>query len=272
MPKMRICTKCGNVEDSSIFFCTKCGWKTEEKEIEATEAMQTSFSPFGENIDTLEKEETGLQPEENDDVSVPHKMIVSPIKSTDTGEHTEEYFVDINCPYCHEKLSFMNWQFDEFFLDCPMCNQTIFIEHPDLDGCEEFEFTYSVNEIVDGGDKDEEILDIEQEQDYIDVQCPFCNKVYSYMSWQLEEDSIICPECDKDIYTEFLVNTDGVMKVLIEPQEEPEDETEGDDERKFDQECFVDVTCPSCKAELSFMNWQVNDELTCPICDKKFRV
>lgn len=254
---MRICTKCGNVEDASVFFCTKCGWKTELKEVE----------------------DTVLSPGENGNEPVTGKKIVSPIKSTDTEELSEENFIDICCPYCKEKLSFMSWQFDEFFLKCPMCNRTIFIDHPDLDDYSESEYTYSENEQVDEADENEEILDIEQEQDFIDVQCPSCNKVFSYMSWQLEEDSVVCPDCNEEIYTVFLEQTDGVMKVLSKSEEDLEEESEeeleeieSDEVTELEQECFVDVTCPSCNAELSFMNWQVEDELTCPICGKIFRV
>lgn len=36
---------------------------------------------------------------------------------------TEEYYIDIACPYCHEELSYTNWQIKEGELICPMCDR-----------------------------------------------------------------------------------------------------------------------------------------------------
>jgi len=33
----------------------------------------------------------------------------------------EEYFIDIYCPYCHEELSYTNWQIEKDRLTCPVC-------------------------------------------------------------------------------------------------------------------------------------------------------
>ena len=42
------------------------------------------------------------------------------------------------------------------------------------------------------------------------------------------------------------------------------DDFEGDDE-------YVDVYCPHCGEELSYMKWQINEgNLICPMCDKEF--
>ncbi len=37
-------------------------------------------------------------------------------------DETEEYYIDIACPYCHEELSYTNWQIKEGELICPMCD------------------------------------------------------------------------------------------------------------------------------------------------------
>lgn len=52
------------------------------------------------------------------------------VTEEDTGElewqeesdETEEYYIDITCPYCHEELSYTNWQIKEGELICPMCD------------------------------------------------------------------------------------------------------------------------------------------------------
>ena len=31
MIRKRVCPKCGKIENEFVFFCTKCGWKTEIK-------------------------------------------------------------------------------------------------------------------------------------------------------------------------------------------------------------------------------------------------
>ena len=36
---------------------------------------------------------------------------------------TEEYYIDIACPYCHEELSYTNWQIKEGEFICPMCDR-----------------------------------------------------------------------------------------------------------------------------------------------------
>ena len=38
------------------------------------------------------------------------------------SDETEEYYIDIACPYCHEELSYTNWQIIEGELICPMCD------------------------------------------------------------------------------------------------------------------------------------------------------
>ena len=38
------------------------------------------------------------------------------------SDETEEYYIDIACPYCHEELSYTNWQIKEGELICPMCD------------------------------------------------------------------------------------------------------------------------------------------------------
>lgn len=35
---------------------------------------------------------------------------------------SQEYYIDVFCPYCHEKLSYTNWQIKEGELTCPMCD------------------------------------------------------------------------------------------------------------------------------------------------------
>lgn len=45
------------------------------------------------------------------------------------SDETEEYYIDIACPYCHEELSYTNWQIKEGKLICPMCDgQFVFDE------------------------------------------------------------------------------------------------------------------------------------------------
>lgn len=44
-------------------------------------------------------------------------------------DKVEEYYIDIACPYCHEELSYTNWQIEEGELICPMCDgQFVFNE------------------------------------------------------------------------------------------------------------------------------------------------
>ena len=38
------------------------------------------------------------------------------------SDETEEYYIDVACPYCHEELSYTNWQIKEGELICPMCD------------------------------------------------------------------------------------------------------------------------------------------------------
>lgn len=49
------------------------------------------------------------------------QAIESDQQETDFDE-TEEYYIDIACPYCHEELSYTNWQIEEGELICPMCD------------------------------------------------------------------------------------------------------------------------------------------------------
>lgn len=37
-------------------------------------------------------------------------------------DETDEYYIDVYCPFCHEELSYINWQIEEGDLICPMCN------------------------------------------------------------------------------------------------------------------------------------------------------
>ena len=37
-------------------------------------------------------------------------------------DETEECYIDIACPYCHEELSYTDWQIKEGELICPMCD------------------------------------------------------------------------------------------------------------------------------------------------------
>lgn len=38
------------------------------------------------------------------------------------SDETEEYYIDIACPYCHEELSYTNWQIKDGELIFPMCD------------------------------------------------------------------------------------------------------------------------------------------------------
>lgn len=38
------------------------------------------------------------------------------------SDESEEYYIDIACPFCHEELSYTNWQIKEGELICPMCD------------------------------------------------------------------------------------------------------------------------------------------------------
>ena len=38
------------------------------------------------------------------------------------SDESEEYYIDIACPYCHEELPYTNWQIKEGELICPMCD------------------------------------------------------------------------------------------------------------------------------------------------------
>lgn len=61
--------------------------------------------------------------------SVTEEEIPEPDQQETEFDETEEYYIDIACPYCHEELSYTNWQIKEGELICPMCDgQFVFDE------------------------------------------------------------------------------------------------------------------------------------------------
>lgn len=50
------------------------------------------------------------------------KQLLEPNFQTGGSEESEEYYIDVICPYCNTKLSYMNWQILEGRLICPICD------------------------------------------------------------------------------------------------------------------------------------------------------
>lgn len=134
----------------------------------------------------------------------------------------------------------------------------------------------------------------DSEEFYIDMKCLYCQKLLSYMNWQVQEP-LVCPMCStKFRYDESIKSTEILDDYISEPEEqfirdttEPEIDsfisekqqftiaeeyhTNADDNEIDDIELdgtFVDIICPHCNSELSFYDWQIEaGELTCPMCE-----
>ena len=66
---------------------------------------------------------------------------------------------------------------------------------------------------------------------------------------------------------------DSIQKILQE-KDEPAEQGNADKKRQVnenDEEYYVDLYCPFCRAELSYTNWQISEGvLTCPECETQF--
>ena len=47
---------------------------------------------------------------------------------------------------------------------------------------------------IEAGEIEEDLLD----EEFVDLYCPHCNEELSYMKWQIEEGTLICPVCEKE--------------------------------------------------------------------------
>lgn len=86
--------------------------------INAEKAIQTEITRQAE-ITRLTEEATANRKQ---DESVTQEDAAKPDWQETESDETEEYYIDIACPYCHEELSYTNWQIKEGELVCPMCD------------------------------------------------------------------------------------------------------------------------------------------------------
>lgn len=119
------------------------------------------------------------------------------------------------------------------------------------------------------------------------------------MNWQLRE-LLVCPMCNTNFrYNEKFQNTEFlddytseideyVVSCTTEQQEDypivenrifdkvKEHTLDMDSNETEDIELdgtFVDIVCPHCSSNLSFFDWQIEEEdLICPICENTFTV
>ena len=56
------------------------------------------------------------------EVEIVAEQIIESDQQEADFDGAEEYYIDILCPYCHEELSYTNWQINESELTCPMCD------------------------------------------------------------------------------------------------------------------------------------------------------
>ena len=70
MFKVRVCPKCGKIENQFMYFCTGCGWKTESQEI------QTDYKA----VKTTEKSELHIDEKAT---SIDKKLISQKTKMAD---------------------------------------------------------------------------------------------------------------------------------------------------------------------------------------------
>lgn len=82
-----------------------------EKAIQAEISRKTEIRRITEEAITNRKQE----------VNAADESAFEPDRQEESDE-TEEYYIDIACPYCHEELSYTNWQIKEGELICPMCD------------------------------------------------------------------------------------------------------------------------------------------------------
>lgn len=247
MSKVRVCPKCGKIENQFTYFCTECGWQTESQEIETdyravkpTEKSELHIDEKATSIDkNLISQETKMadiimenQSAKREDASESSDWSVGSYKALRSQEisrpepvgfvedDSDEFYIDLKCPHCQERLSYMNWQVQESLV-CPMCNTNFrydesikstkilddYISEPEeqfICDTTELETDYFISEKrrftttgeyhtnVDG----DEIDDIELDGTFVDIICPHCNSELSFYDWQIEAGELTCPMCE----------------------------------------------------------------------------
>lgn len=246
MSKVRVCPKCGKMENQFTYFCTECGWKTELREIEigyrAIKPTEKNGLHINEKATSIDKDlisqETKMADIIMDNQSVKgnangssdwsvgsHKILRNQENSRSepvgfVEGNSDEFYIDMKCPHCQELLSYMNWQVQEPLV-CPMCSTN---------------FRY-----------DESIKSTEILADYISEP----EEQFISGGTEQETDYSISEKRRFTTTEEYHTNVDG----------DKIDDIELDD-------TFVDIICPHCNSELSFYDWQIEaGELICPMCE-----
>lgn len=214
MSKVRICPKCGKIENQFIYFCTECGWKTESQETKMSDIIMESQSEIEEDVS-----------ESSDSSGENYKSLrsqeISILESVGFVEDdSDEFYIDIKCPHCQEQLSYMNWQVREPLV-CLMCSTNFryyesinnteilddYISEPEeafISNTAEQETDYFISEErrftttekYHNDADDDEIDDIELDGTFVDIICPHCNSELSFYDWQIKMGELTCPMCE----------------------------------------------------------------------------
>lgn len=103
----KICKACGTKLRNDQLFCHECGVRWSGSEMQDTEQPHRKVSS---------------QPEEHELCGETEDETTDADHWVKESEEIDERFIDIYCPFCHEILSYTDWQIEEGNLICPMCN------------------------------------------------------------------------------------------------------------------------------------------------------
>lgn len=287
MSNIRVCPNCGKIENQFTFFCTACGWKTELRdEKDAILQVESSSESTGTIVDnaiaSVSKDKISEEQEPTTinaiDSFVNQSVVDEPSKSTTNfryqplrmdesiekvevgvGDKPEgDEYVDIACPHCKAQLSYMKWEL-QGTLTCPMCNEN---------------FSYGEKTVskVDNEDSPYDSCEFCDSDSFFDTVCPHCNSALSFPRCDFDESELVCPICNQRIAFEDSISYGGA-----EEREDVVEECGQCDEHIAEidpirEEEFVDVFCPRCGSKLSFPEWQIKEELVCPMCEATFRM
>ena len=167
---------------------------------------------------------------------VEYRKIAFGIKESDI---TNKQIEIILCPICGEKITTVEQEMTEQgFVVCKTCGSMVEVEQSSF-----------VSEI--------------HYEEIIDVICPACgSQITANQDNACEQGFITCSICGKEIEVENnYFETEMSLELMNEPSTD----------EKEDEEEYVDMTCPFCDAELSFMRWQIKEgNLRCYACDRTF--